>query len=485
MFWDKWKYELFDRNTIIDTVIENYKDKVEKMENNKINALGSLSYLFFLICLVISFFNIIVKMTNQLGNETLKNSIYLVSYLVCILIVYYTTIKISFSQFRNSNEIKMFSFKYIEIFKKGFYIFWKTLFLKEFWEKLSFIIIYFSSITLFSYPILNFSLNKKFNFYETLLMAPLIIVLIFEKYKSLQPTNKIKEIYNKIVSNYNKCKIIISIVIFLVILNYFFCENLSKIEIIKFLKSDKVYFLHWTIGVCMLEFLNKKYSNDTRHLILSGYSMITGLLFFSGIYTLYTFYFKKSESIIHPLNTIIIFILILLIVNKLIINLEEYKTAKKKIYNDKIERLKEALEMNQIDKNKYEEVLKRSIDKSEEYYNLENKFNLVAKSLLLWGGISIIIEKIKNLKLEIVKNFIKEINKDGIEFVTKVITEYEYLIVLLTYIIFFIIVLWVIWIVLFFVFEKIVEIKYISKRELFEFRDLLQDIIIMEDKDGK
>ena len=140
------------------------------------------------------------------------------------------------------------------------------------------------------------------------------------------------------------------------------------------------------------------------------------------------------------------------------------------------------LKENNIKENKYEEVLKRSIDKSEKYYNLENKFSFIAKSLLLWGGISIVKDKIKKMDLKTIMKNIKRLGKT--KFINKVIQKYEYLIVLLTYIIFFIIVLWVIWIVLFFVFEKIVEIKYISKRELFEFRDLLQDII-MEDNNER
>ena len=85
-----------------------------------------------------------------------------------------------------------------------------------------------------------------------------------------------------------------------------------------------------------------------------------------------------------------------------------------------------------------------------------------------------------------IKNLIQEISEVGImKFLNKIILEYEYLIVLLTYIIFFVIVLWLIWMVLFFIFEKVVEIKYISKRELFEFRDLLQDIIIMKNSNDE
>jgi len=37
-----------------------------------------------------------------------------------------------------------------------------------------------------------------------------------------------------------------------------------------------------------------------------------------------------------------------------------------------------------------------------------------------------------------------------------------------------------IWRIIIFIFEQIIEPKYMSKEDLFEFRDLLQDIIIMK-----
>ena len=39
---------------------------------------------------------------------------------------------------------------------------------------------------------------------------------------------------------------------------------------------------------------------------------------------------------------------------------------------------------------------------------------------------------------------------------------------------------WLIWRIIIFIFEQIIEPKYMSKEDLFEFRDLLQDIIIMK-----
>ena len=328
-------------------------------------------------------------------------------------------------QLKNEEKIKIFSYKYCEIFWEGFKIF-KTILKSEiFLEKLAFFIILTISGILFYYPILNFTLYKNFNLCELVWTTPLILVIIFEKYKNLQPNNKIKKNYNKIVNFYSKYKKVIAFIVLVVtILCYFFCKNLEKVDMIKFLKSDKIYIVTWIVGVLLLEALNKKDNNNIRCIILCMYSIITILLFASGIITFYLMLFKPNKKVIYPLNTIIVFILVLLIVHKLIINLKSYKKKKKDVYDCKIKILKDVLRNNNIKEDKYNEILKRSVDKSEEYYNLENKFTLIARSLLLWGGISIIIEKIKNIKLEMIKNLIQEISAVGIlKFLNKIILE--------------------------------------------------------------
>jgi len=491
MFWDKWKYELFDKDTLIDKIIEDYKGRegLKESKNHKINFVGIIYYLFFSMCLIGSTFNFILRIINYLKNEkylsnqTLENNIILISYLLCSLGLFYVIIKVLFMQFQNEDKIRIFNYKYCEIFFKGVGIFGEILESEEFKKKFVQNIILVISMILFYYPVLNLTLNKKFDFIQLIYIIPLALVVISEKYKDLQLNrNKIIKWVAPILINRNKIVKWSTPIFIIGILYYHFYNNL---EIIGFLMSDKIFIVGWVMGILLLEMLNKKEADNVRCIGLCMYNILAIILFILGVLSFFLMFIDK-QKIIYPLSTIIIFILVLLIEHKFVINLKVYKNKKKEIYNEKIELIKSVLKENNIKEDKYEEVLKRSIDKSEEYYNLENKFNLVAKSLLLWGGISIIVEKIKNMKLEMIKNLIQDINENGIMKVFyKIITKYEYLIVLLTYIIFFVIFLWVLWVILFFVFEKVVEIKYISKRELFEFRDLLQDIIIMEDKDGK
>ena len=78
--------------------------------------MGSMSYLFFSICLIVSFFNIITKLTEYCENETLKSSIILINSLICSLGMFYVLIKVIFMQLKNEEKIKIFSYKYCEIF---------------------------------------------------------------------------------------------------------------------------------------------------------------------------------------------------------------------------------------------------------------------------------------------------------------------------------------------------------------------------------
>ena len=138
-----------------------------------------------------------------------------------------------------------------------------------------------------------------------------------------------------------------------------------------------------------------------------------------------------------------------------------------------------------IDRDNFDEADKEYIEKNvfitTSLYGIIGAYDLIQEHRL---------DFLQNVKIsgESLKNFWRASYDESIKdekLNNKIILEYEYLIVLLTYIIFFVIVLWLIWMVLFFIFEKVVEIKYISKRELFEFRDLLQDIIIMKNSNDE
>lgn len=97
------------------------------------------------------------------------------------------------------------------------------------------------------------------------------------------------------------------------------------------------------------------------------------------------------------------------------------------------------------------------------------------KSLLTWGGISVIIERIKHSNIEDINKLWNNIINN--KFDDKTING----ITIIVYIIVCIIFLWLVWEAIFFVFKQVIEAKYMSKEDLFEFRDLLQDIILEKD----
>lgn len=472
MFWDKWRYELFDRNTIINDIIDKYKEKLESEEDNKSNVYGNLIYLFFSICLILSFSRSMVNLTNYLYNKIgiqrmiLKESVIVLVFIICALGMFLIIFKIMFSLSRNKYEITFFNYRYCESLKEGCKIFIRS-FGKPFLKR-CLIVLYLTILSIiFCFYFYKFideifhPENTNISLFRYLWIFPIVGIGLL-KWRD--------KIWGKLLMFF------IIIIIFLEI--YFIHNNeiINPILKLEFIKLKNILYISWGIGIIILEPLGRKYNNEIRYLIMELFSIIALVLFLSGTITFCCWFFLSKSEIIYPLNTLITFILVFLILHKMIINLKKYKDEKKEIYNNKIEILKTVLKENNIKETKYEEILKRSIDKSEKYYSLENKFSLIAKSLLLWGGISIVKDKIKKMDL---KTILKNV-KNNPTFINTVIDKYEFLIELLIYAIFFIIVLWVIWVIIFFIFEKIVEIKYISKKELFEFRDLLQDIIITE-----
>ena len=219
------------------------------------------------------------------------------------------------------------------------------------------------------------------------------------------------------------------------------------------------------IGIIILYTINRK--NNQNQLLL--FVTFTICIFTSSVVSTLSTNFYSS---LYGISEII---LVLLVVNRLIINLNIYREKIENYRRIKINGLKSILENNKINEDKYENILLGTENIIEKYYTLKNKFIFLIKSLLAWSGISVIITSIKNSNLKDLNNFF-DMLKNG-KLLDKSITDGIKLIVFVFLLVVF---SWLIWRIIIFIFEQIIEPKYMSKEDLFEFRDLLQDIIIMK-----
>lgn len=379
MFWDKWKYEIFDRYTLADKIVLEYKNNIqfEEKKLKKLDYLYLISYLILALSCVIIFYKI--KDIKYIKGTIIEEAIIKIGLVLILFVIAYIYLKI----------IRLF--------------------------------------------LLNYKDRK--------------VIIKTECF-----SEGIKRFWNIIKDNQNvKIFGLVSLVLFIVVIICLW----KKIEVFC------IFFI--TFGILILYMLNKNTEQNTKGIWLSIISIFTGLIYVSAIISLIQSCFENF-TFYNSGYTIFGIILALLINNKFITNLKSYKEKNEEYRKSKICLLKSTLENNKIDKNKYEKILLRVTDNAERYYNLENKFIVIIKSLLAWCGISVVIAKLENIQ-----KFLNNLNnmKNEIETMKNIII--------------FILILWLGWKTLFFVFKQVIEAKYMSKEDLFEFRDLLQDIILEKD----
>lgn len=111
---------------------------------------------------------------------------------------------------------------------------------------------------------------------------------------------------------------------------------------------------------------------------------------------------------------------------------------------------------------------------------MEIKIYSIVKLLFLFCGFQIIIEGVKNLNKKDFNWFFQ--NKNSIE---KLIEEYTYVLAGIVYGITLLIILWTIWKMIMFALKQMLGEKYISKEQFLEIKDLMQDIMLMDNSSNE
>lgn len=418
MFGNEWKYKIFDRYTLIEEVINEYKDsiKINYATNNIENNKNKKKWL----------------------NNNKKNLLEALVYFVVSFIIFFSLSKVIIMCINDIEWIKK-----VEIIKEVLYVFLLIL-------QILFIIIIFPKAIFIIIKEQKFSINREYMNYFC----------------------KGIKIFFKILKN-NWKNLGGFIIVFLVFIFIFFKvvpnEDKKNLQIIHY------YILSWILGTVILYMLNRKYSKENRDIILFWYAVGSGLVALTEFFSLLFLIYSKRYIFLNSLNILISTILLLLIIERFITNLKDYKDKRNRYKKIKINKLKRIFKKKNIDINKFNELVSNRINEIEKYYNLINGFNFVLKSLLTWGGISVIIERIKHSNIEDINKLWNNIINN--KFDDKTING----ITIIVYIIVCIIFLWLVWEAIFFVFKQVIEAKYMSKEDLFEFRDLLQDIILEKD----
>ncbi len=187
-----------------------------------------------------------------------------------------------------------------------------------------------------------------------------------------------------------------------------------------------------------------------------------------------------SDKLVYPLNTLLSMFISLLIINKLINKLKSFKEKKEKIRIERIGILINILKINKIKEEKYEDLVMNIEKKVENYTNMEIKIYSIAKLIFLFCGFQIIIEGVKNLNKKDFNWFFQ--NKNSIE---KLIEEYTYVLAGIVYGITLLIILWTIWKMIMFALKQMLGEKYISKEQFLEIKDLMQDIMLMDNSSNE
>ena len=383
MFWDKWKYEIFDKYTIIDKIMMEYKNNIELKEKKakRLDYFYRISYIIITVNWIVILLKI--KDISYIKENTVLDALKIISVVIIMLFIVNTFFKLlswSFFNYKNVKQIIK-----IECFKEGCNVFKKKI-INNNWEAINWVI---------------------------------IVIIIIELLAS--------------------------------ILSFCFFHIYSIV--------------HLMTGIIILYMINRK--NNQNQLLL--FVTFTICIFISSVVS------TLSTKVYGSLYGISGIILVLLVVNRLIINLNIYREKIENYREIKINDLKSILENNKINEDKYENILLGTETIIEKYYTLKNKFIFLIKSLLAWSGISVIVTTIKNSNLKDLNNFL-DMLKNG-KLLDKSITDGIKLIVFIFLLVVF---SWLIWRIIIFIFEQIIEPKYMSKEDLFEFRDLLQDIIIMK-----
>lgn len=418
MFGNEWKYKIFDRYTLIEEVINEYKDsiKINYATNNVENNKNKKKWL----------------------NNNKKNLLEALVYFVVSFIIFFSLSKVIIMCINDIEWIKK-----VEIIKEVLYVFLLIL-------QILFIIIIFPKAIFIIIKEQKFNINREYINYFC----------------------KGIKIFFKILKNNGK-NLGGFIIVFLFFIFIFFKvvpnEGKKNLQIIHY------YILSWILGTVILYMLNRKYSKENRDIILFWYAVGSGLVALTEFFSLFFLIYSKRDIFLNSLNILISTILLLLIIERFITNLKDYKDKRNRYKKIKIKKLKRILKKKNIDINKFNELVSNRINEIEKYYNLINGFNFVLKSLLTWGGISVIIERIKHSNIEDINKLWNNIINN--KFDDKTVNG----ITIIVYIIVCIIFLWLVWEAIFFVFKQVIEAKYMSKEDLFEFRDLLQDIILEKD----
>ena len=228
------------------------------------------------------------------------------------------------------------------------------------------------------------------------------------------------------------------------------------------------------MGSIVLYQKNKNYKREEKNRRNFIFSLLTILILLIGIVSFISIFFNKNQfNFLFLLNTVISGIFVFLIINKFINNMQSLKRVRERIRKEKKEILLKIIRLNGIDKEKYFEVISSS--KYLKYYNFPSKFNLVVKGLISFGGIQIIVEKLKELKKEDIDWFFEKSNS-----FKHILEDYKNVLVVITYTIIFVFFLWIIWKGIIFLFKQVIEMKYLSEEDFLEFYYLMEDIMIEE-----
>ena len=108
MFWDKWKYEIFDKYTIIEKIMMEYKNNIELKEKKA----KSLDYFYRISYIIITVNWIVIllkiKDISYIKENTVLDALKIISFVIIMLFIVNTFFKLlswSVVNYKNVKQI--------------------------------------------------------------------------------------------------------------------------------------------------------------------------------------------------------------------------------------------------------------------------------------------------------------------------------------------------------------------------------------------